>query len=345
MDKKARFKKAFDVQEDETLSAAEKDILFERILSDVQRRRRFRYLTLLSAAAAILIVMLGFLFYPIFSSERLDLIAIAKKNELIFQGQDSIQLAEVNLKNNEIAVKQILQTEDIQHSAVMTANNGLTDHREYITLFIPEGKRQEFALPDGSTVWLNAGSYLTFASDMNGKAREVYLNGEGYFDVKHTGASFTVKTKYANVNVLGTTFNLAAYEEEEASTIDLLSGTVEFNSPQNLFTSVRMYPGQRVSFNREKAQLIVDKNSQGTDILWTKKQLAFDQVNFAELMRKLERIYNVKIIADKTLYGTDVRYSGRLNIDVDMISSLKSIYELTDYKFIQKNKEVYIIKR
>ncbi|KGE14483.1 FecR family protein [Sphingobacterium deserti] len=350
MDKKQRLKKVFGIDQAEKLTPAEKDMLLRSILTDVHNHRRIKRLRWYTAAAAALLIV-SFTFYYSNRDHReldVDLVKIAKTNEAKFADHEQIQIAATDLQTQNFAVESLDIDEHTSHKlyyALPTSDLPSDERVSYATLYIPFGKRQEFQLPDGSTVWLNAGSYLTFDKSMDGTSREVYLNGEGYFDVKHTGTPFIVKTKHANIQVLGTTFNLSAYEDDEHTAVDLLTGKVRFESAKKLFSAITLTPGERVDYNSVRAHINIDKKSAGTDILWTKKQLAFDNVPLAVLMRKLERVYNVEIIAEESLYTSSPSYSGRLNIDVDIISLLKNIYELNDYNFTRHEKEVKITRK
>jgi ferric-dicitrate binding protein FerR (iron transport regulator) len=92
---------------------------------------------------------------------------------------------------------------------------------------VPAGQRVELILTDGTVVWLNAGSSFTFPNNFNGETREVYLDGEGFFDVKHNPKQhFIVKTSGYDINVLGTRFNVLAYSHSSLFEVSLLKGSL-----------------------------------------------------------------------------------------------------------------------
>src|SRR5690606_3766183 len=98
---------------------------------------------------------------------------------------------------------------------------------QFHTLYVPYGKRMEVGLPDSSTVWLNAGSTLTFPAVFAADRREVYITGEGYFDVKHrANHPFIVHARDVQINVLGTSFNVSAYADDAYIATLLIDGSI-----------------------------------------------------------------------------------------------------------------------
>jgi transmembrane sensor len=121
--------------------------------------------------------------------------------------------------------------------------------------YVPLGSRSRIILPDGSTVWLNAGSKLRYNPDFNVKTRTVYLSGEGYFDVsKDKNKPFEISTRQALVKVLGTAFNVKAYPDENYVETTVERGKVQVfdqnrNEKQNLTSAFTLYPKQKLKIN------------------------------------------------------------------------------------------------
>jgi Fe2+-dicitrate sensor, membrane component len=160
-------------------------------------------------------------------------------------------------------------------------------HQEQV-IKVPFGAKTQFSMPDGSTVWLNSGSALTFSSDFSAK-REVYLKGEAFFDIQKKKIPFSVNTDYGQVNVLGTAFNVQAYSKKEFA-ITLVRGSVLVKSDKQQATLV---PG-------EQARLIdaqLEKAVVGTELYtsWKDGKLIFKREPFPSLMERLERWFNVRI--------------------------------------------------
>ncbi|WP_286766776.1 MULTISPECIES: FecR family protein [Sphingobacterium] len=340
--KKEKIKHIFDIVPEDCLTEDDKAQLFQRIVhstNNSRRKRWFAYVGSIAAAACLLICFKLFSPSNTNADTELDIGKIAAISQTFIKNNDSLQLISIDpaAENHAISFLKVNDRPDILN--LLTPNNAGETVR-YNTVFVPYGRRQEFTLPDQSKVWLNAGSYLTYNPDMQNKPREVYLNGEGYFDVAHTGTTFIVKTKNAAVKVLGTTFNVSSYEEDKRMSIELITGKVELSSPH--FDHITMTPGQFIAYDLQQNKMLIDNSGDGNEILWTKKQLVLDRLSTKELIRKLERIYNVKIHTDQTVLEKTTIYSGRINLDVNILTSLSNIYELRDYTITQLEKEVWI---
>ncbi|MGQ7871337.1 FecR family protein [Sunxiuqinia sp. sy24] len=155
---------------------------------------------------------------------------------------------------------------------------------------VPNGAKTEFELPDGSKVWLNGGSTISYAANFN-RNRAVELRGEAFFDVAKSKNTFSVETKSGSVEVLGTAFNVQAYEEGEFVTT-LERGRVEILNVKGTRLGT-LEPGNQV-------QLIDNQFVKGqvdTQIYtsWKDGKLIFVRETFPETMRRLERWFNVDI--------------------------------------------------
>lgn len=341
---KRNLEEVFDIDRATKLTFSEKEGLYQSIVSAVKRKRRKRFLSTVSAIAAVCVGVLV-VFYAKYGETSLSptpsIKSIALKHAAEFIDDDNVQVASFEIEQGKTNVKTLeLDTEDEQ---LRLSSNPSQDG--YSTFFIPYGKRQEIILPDGSTVWLNSGSYFTYRNNFDGDLREVYLNGEAFFDIKKNGSQFVVRTAQADIMVLGTSFNASSYEDDNFFSVELLTGKVELNSPGKKFKSFAMNKGERVTLDFIKNTIRLDNNSIGDDVLWTKRQLALRNVTMPELLKRMERIYNVKINAVNEVYTMDIGYSGRLNVAVDVEKSLASIYELQNYDIKLKEKEVFITKK
>lgn len=343
MDKsKQNLKHIFKLNSSSTLTKDEKELIYLEIMREVKRTKLYRLIWRSASVAAVLIVCFLLTYNNLNTTTTTDIKEIAFQSKNQFVQSNTIQIASVDGDKNLDGSFSVQEKHVSDEEKIIFNSDGKS---EFSTLFVPYGRRQEVVLPDGSTVWLNAGSYLTFQNNMAERDREVYLNGEGFFNIKHTGFRFTVRTQHTNINVLGTTFNTSSYEDEPYFSIDLLSGKVDLSSPTDKFKTLSMKPGERISLHIDENKIQRTYDSAGEDVLWTKKQLALKDVSMGEVLKRLERIYNIKIKADREVYDMNISYSGRLNIGVDIITSLNSIYELKDYNILLKEKEVSIIKK
>ncbi|QEC67909.1 DUF4974 domain-containing protein [Panacibacter ginsenosidivorans] len=193
-------------------------------------------------------------------------------------------------------------------------------------LVAANGSRTRTILPDGSTVWLNAGSHISFAEDFSGKTREVVLDGEAYFDVvKQPQRPFIVHVSGYDIRVLGTAFNVKSYPKDKTVETTLIRGLVQVTKQGvNLQKPIVLHPNQKLIVDKFAANIpnnLPDNNtpltnqvdpkdfsirkldtsiqeSERIETAWIYNRLQFRGDSFTDLADKLERWYNVKIIFD-----------------------------------------------
>jgi ferric-dicitrate binding protein FerR (iron transport regulator) len=169
----------------------------------------------------------------------------------------------------------------------------------YSEIYAPLGTRTMFHLPDGSSGWLNGGSYLAFPTKFKGKAREVSLKGEAYFDVLHdTRKPFIVKGKHTEVIAYGTSFNVQAYPEDPEIRITLVTGKVKImeRKPGRSVTLADLHPGQMCVYYPGTSMKHIQYVDPGTVTAWKDGKLAFRDEAFTEVVKKINRWYNVELI-------------------------------------------------
>ncbi len=189
---------------------------------------------------------------------------------------------------------------------------------------VPLGESVCLTLPDGSTVNLNSGSILRYTGLYGINAREVYLDGEGYFKIKKGEKKFIVKTDIINVEVVGTEFNLSAYKEDRQVSTSLYSGKVEI---KNLAKSedIILEPNYCYTFDKITKRTIVKNITRKQT--WTENYFVAESDDIISFVKKIERKYKVKIIvspelAEKCIYtGT---FKGESLIDILNNMSLAS---------------------
>ncbi len=172
-------------------------------------------------------------------------------------------------------------------------------------IYAPLGSRVTFHLPDGTTGWLNSGSTLTYSLPFN-KDRNVSLVGEAWFDVFHDeNRPFEIIAGESRIKVLGTSFNVNAYPDEEYTEVILQSGKVEFSN-QAQKKKVVLRPSEQLTLWEGKLKISsVDVSKYKA---WTNGELIFRGDDMAELARRIERWYNVHVeIADQDLYAFSFR--------------------------------------
>ena len=165
------------------------------------------------------------------------------------------------------------------------------------SLYVPAGQRAEITLEDGTKVWLNANTTLTFPNQFSGQTREVCINGEGYFEVVSNKLKpFIVKTEKYNIKVWGTKFNVMAYSGHENFETALFEGSVEVMKPGGSKGTL-IQPDQRIFQKNEQLAIapITDLNHQ----LWKEGIISFQDESFAELVNKLRLYFDMKIEVKK----------------------------------------------
>lgn len=168
-----------------------------------------------------------------------------------------------------------------------------SDNAHLVTRTAPAGKKQ-ISLPDGSQVWVNAGSKLTWPKTFNRNTREVYLEGEAYFDVKHNATlPFVIHTGNVTTTVLGTAFNIRQDLKHHTVTVTVERGKVGVTSGAR--TLGILLPDQQLSFNTDNRQVTQQRVDASQVIAWHKIDLSFDDMTLADVALQLEQHYHVKI--------------------------------------------------
>lgn len=160
-----------------------------------------------------------------------------------------------------------------------------------------DGEPKEFLLPDGSTVWLNSESQIRYADNFPGKVREIFLNGEAFFDVKRDESKpFIVHAGSLATQVLGTSFNIRAYVERSDIEVTVSSGKVSVFDSTGV--KERLVMDQQISYKKSTGRFTRQSVSSRNTSLWKEGELFFDSVTFGEVAQILERRYQVYIQFD-----------------------------------------------
>lgn len=167
----------------------------------------------------------------------------------------------------------------------------------------PLGAKTRLILPDSTLVWLNAGSKIRYSQGFGVQDRRLYLSGEAYFEVKkNTHLPFDVQTKELNVTVLGTKFNFRNYREDEEVVVELLEGRVKLENYMKKTETSYLSPSEKVTLNKTTGEMTITRAEVRNAGEWTNDGLFFDEIPLADIVKILNRSYNVKIcIADEHL--------------------------------------------
>lgn len=207
------------------------------------------------------------------------------------------------------------------------------------TISAPYGAKTNLTLPDGSSVWLNSGSSLSFNTKF-GKDRLVTLKGEAFFEVRKNGTPFIVSTKDGEIEVRGTTFNVKDYEGETLQTT-LLEGVVKVRKKYRS-EEVLLEPGQQAGiFGTELKVKNVDTDLYSS---WKDGKLIFRNEYLPEVAKRLERWYNVKIELANDKRLSEISYTGTL--EMESFSEVLQLLKVTapiDFSYNEKTRTIRII--
>lgn len=208
----------------------------------------------------------------------------------------------------------------------------------YSQVHVSNGELEELILPDGTSVILNAGSTIRYPIHFTLNERSVELDGEAFFNVKRNeDMPFVVQTKHADIRVLGTSFNLKAYQEDEQLMVSVQSGKIQVDMPESM---------TRLTANE---QLILDKNTgdfqkKKEDIKrvksWIHGGLYFNRTPIRSVVFELKRIYDCDIVLDNRFDYDEYIYGEHDNKSLESV--LKSIQYSTDIRF-RKEGDKYVL--
>jgi len=306
----------FNLNEGPAFGAEQSHDVFDRIISDsrfnensfvaAQKTKNYKYSWLKIAAAALVLFTAG-----IFISQHHKTTAIKSKQannlkpSLIIPGSQKAILSMANGKmivlgnaNNGMLAKTgistILKIRNGQIVYQLKASPAIANNSiSYNTLTTPKGGEYEVVLPDGTKVWLNAASSITYPTAFTGNERHVKLNGEAYFEVaKNKLKPFYVDMNKVQVKVLGTHFNIAAYVDDEVITTTLLEGSVQITkNNQQAF----LKPGQQAVTNDNSNTILVSEANIDDAMAWKNGYFLFNDENITAIMKKVSRWYDVDI--------------------------------------------------
>lgn len=207
----------------------------------------------------------------------------------------------------------------------------------------PLGVKSTVTLPDGTTILLNGGTTFAYnPSTFGNKDRQVVLNGEAFFDVgRNENVPFIVKSGVAEIKVLGTRFNVESYQSDEYVKVTLESGKVSMKIAETDDKCI-LFPGQQAVYDKKDNQLIRHTVNVKETIAWCDGEIVFSDAPLEEIVKKLERHFNVNIaIQSETLKKS--RYNGTFTAD-DNLERILSFLSTMDHRLHYKveNKNIYI---
>lgn len=206
-------------------------------------------------------------------------------------------------------------------------------------LLVPKGQRSKLSMADGTEIWLNSDSKLNFSDNLVKGERVVSLEGEAFFDVaKDKKHPFVLKTKGQVLRVLGTAFNVRSYGNDDKVITTLERGEVEVRACGR---KVVLKPGQQLEWSRSTNRLKLKNVETGYYTVWRKGRYVFENENFDDLMRMVERWYDVKFHYPKN-YFKNMHYSGVIKRTKPLEHVLSLINHTTPIHYEIKGDDVII---
>ena len=206
------------------------------------------------------------------------------------------------------------------------------------TIRVPRGGEYNLVLSDGSRIWLNSESELTFPAKFNGNQRKIALKGEAYLEVaKNETLPFIVEVEGTQVEVLGTSFNVKAYENIETT---LVEGKVCIRT--NSLTEAILNPGEQGVVTKESSEITIKQVDTRLYTSWVKGMFAFRSLSLEEIMKTFERWYNVTVTFEndelkQRRFTGNLRRNEEINPHLDVISLTTNVeFEFSGEKILVK---------
>jgi len=212
----------------------------------------------------------------------------------------------------------------------------------YNTIIAENGQIAKAMLPDGTTIWLNSGSYLKYSNQFGIKNRNVVLSGQAYFDVtKNKNLPFVVSCDKVNVAVLGTRFTAEAYPEDPNINVILVEGSVKLTSrnSNNVFAVLR--PNEMMVYHKQDNQYQISEVVTKKYTAWREGIIHIYDQPLKDVVIKLEKRYNQKIILEKGLENYKVTFLIR---NEDFNEVLNMLLAIAPAKAYQKGDVIYLRK-
>ncbi|MDP2414693.1 FecR family protein [Daejeonella sp.] len=316
-----------------------KETIHSELLNSIARQKRrqiHRIRTWYAAAAVILLILSSGLY---FNNLKKKTTVIAKtesprfKNDVLPGDNRAILTlddgSQINLDDAQNGVLASEDNTDIRKigsgQLEYSASVKLIETVKYNTLSTPMGGQYQLSLPDGSRVWLNSGSSIRFPTAFIGKERIIELKGEAFFDIRENKKMpFIVRTNNSmDIRVLGTQFNVMAYDDEKNINTTLLEGSVQILKESG---TAFLEPGQAAILNKGTGKIKVAAADIEEAVAWKNGFFIFSNENIESIMRKVSRWYNVEVDYQGNLSNKD--FVGTISRDKN-ISEILKMLELT----------------
>ena len=205
----------------------------------------------------------------------------------------------------------------------------------------PSRERLQLILPDSTIVWLNAGSRIEYSENFK-ERRFVCLEGEAYFQVVHHASQpFTVHTAGLDVIVLGTVFNVTAYQNETETVTTLVEGTVALQPTGDMLNRTVLTSNRQAVFNRESQQMALASVDPELFTSWVKGYYKFENASFEQIAKYFERVHG-NVIRFENETTKKLLFSGTFLQDQQIETALELLQKIRDFRYTVKDEEIII---
>ncbi len=308
-------------------------------------KTRYRY----AACVVVLLISIALFYYGYYETsepvvkvslleakhgERLAVLTLPTGDEMILKGRDE---QVVKMSNGIVMKKDSVRCE--------YEEQGIT-HEEHVysVITVPKGGEYNFTLADGTNVWLNSGSELKFPLHFDRHAREIFLKGEAFLEVKSDSTRpFVVKTEEADVRVWGTVFNVMNYDDEVCAEVALLDGKVDFKVHET-DSVYSLFPGNVVRMDKESSTVTLTEEDVSVIGAWRTGYFYFENMPMEELVVKLERWYQVRFVfANEEVKR--MRFTGAVKKYYELGYVLKIIEKTKDICFVDFGDQIKVYQK
>jgi len=210
----------------------------------------------------------------------------------------------------------------------------------YSEVYVKNAEHKNITLPDGSEVILNAGSYLRYPTKFSQESRLVEINGEAFFDIqKDSKRPFIVRTDGIDVKVLGTSFNVKAYEKDEQLMVSVQTGKVQVDMPEAM---MRLLPNEQMILDKYNGEFQKRNEDIKRVKSWIHGGLYFNRTPIKSVALELERMYDCRIELKEGIVFDEFIYGEHDNKSLESV--LKSIEYTTNIKYVKEGKRYLLYK-
>lgn len=333
---------------DEELSPVEKEMMLTHIFNSempdkdgVAARSTRRNATWLAVAASVCVAIFGLSYYLLNVGPKLEItqnylpggdkavLKLANGKTVVLSGNEHRSIS-LDDGSTIIAEGNILTFENRKENDASVQDTGRN------LLATPAGGKYNVILPDGTKVWLNASSSISYPNRFSNASRAVEITGEAYFEVFHdSGRPFKVLSKNQMVTVLGTHFNINAYGDEPVTQTVLLQGSVKVTSAGK---EKLLKPGQMSSLTNNEIH-ISDVDAEEA-VAWREDYFEFSNTNVAAAMRQLSRWYNVEIQCSEAIAKETI--TGRISQQKTLKQVIEMIQASREINVTQKGRRIMV---